>query len=53
MGRALRLLAVVAVIAYIVARFEPNFRGVLNTITTTTPGYVSHHTEPASGRSNR
>jgi hypothetical protein len=34
MGRALRLLVVVAVIAYVVGRFEPNFRSVLITINT-------------------
>jgi hypothetical protein len=52
MGRALRLLVVVAVIAYLVGRFEPNFRRVLKTITTVGPGYESPRNEAGSERSN-
>jgi hypothetical protein len=52
MGRALRLLVVVAVIAYVVGQFQPNFRRVLNTISTAGPGYVSHGNEAGSERSN-
>jgi hypothetical protein len=51
MGRALRLLVVVAVIAYVVGRFMPNFHRLLNTIITTGPGFVSNRSKPASDRS--
>jgi hypothetical protein len=40
-----------AVIAYFVGRFTLNFHRLLNTITTTVPGYMSHRTEAARERS--
>jgi hypothetical protein len=52
MGRALRLLVILALGAYVVARFTPNFHRLLNTITTTAQGYVSHRTDAAGERSN-
>jgi len=52
MGRFLRLLVVLVLMAYVVGRFTPNFRRLLSTITTTAPGYVSHRAENASERSN-
>ena len=39
-------------IAYVVGRFEPKFHWLVNTITATAPGYVSHRTETASEWSN-
>ena len=52
MARFLRLLVVLALMAYVVGRFTPNFRRLLNTITSTAPGYVSHRSETASDRSS-
>jgi hypothetical protein len=40
------------IIAYVVGRFEPNFKRLLNSITTNAPGYVPHRSEPGSERSN-
>src|SRR6516165_3509349 len=51
MGQVLRFVVLLALMAY-VGRFEPTFRRMLNTISTTAPGYVSHHTEAARERSN-
>jgi hypothetical protein len=52
MGRLLRLLVLMALIAYVVGRFPPNFHRPLNTIKTAAPGYVSHPNEARSERSN-
>jgi hypothetical protein len=52
MGRFLRLLMILVLMAYVVGRFEPNFRSVLNTINTAGPGHVSHSNEAGSERSN-
>jgi hypothetical protein len=40
MGRFLRLLARMALIAYVGRRFTPNFHRLLNTITTNAPGQL-------------
>jgi len=45
MGRVLRLVVLLALIAYVVGRFTPNFHRLLNTISTRAPGHVSNRTE--------
>ena len=52
MGRLLRFVVVLPLIAYVVGRFTPNFHRLLSTPTTTTTGDVSRGTEARKERSN-
>jgi hypothetical protein len=52
MGRVLRFAMLVALLAYVVDRFQSNYRRLLNTPTTAASRYIWRRTEAPSGRTN-